>query len=430
MKAVGDMRKVALDRVLASRAFANRLRLREFLSYVCEETLAGRDAMVKEQSIALAVFHKDGSGAGDDNVVRVTARHVRAKLEEYYLTEGAADPVQIRIPRGTYVPTFTEIEPASTQEQQLPLPAPVEKAPPAPSPVVRANPSNWVVWSGWIVAGLLTVALVFAGFWPPGLATVRATTTSPSSRTILGHLQPADGRRTLVVCADGAVQFIKAAYGSSISLLEYQEAGALRSRLPGWDRIPGAIEWVENSQMIQMSAVLAIEQLMRAFPPDALSLRHPRQITERDLVEDSAILLSGPFANPWVQMFEDKLNFRVTDAPGGKVAVRNTAPAAGEQAEYLPAQGSSGYIAYSRLALLPNLSGRGKVLLIGGPSTSLMEVLARSAASESFLHDLRTRLGLRPDEPLPHFEMLVEVREMSRAPVEVRVLAARIIRSL
>lgn len=426
MHAVGDRRKVALDRVLASRAFANRLRLREFLSYVCEETLAGRDAMVKEQSIALAVFHKDGSGPGDDNVVRVTARHVRAKLEEYYLTEGAADPVQIRIPRGTYVPAFTQIEPASTQDQKLPDPAPQETSPLAP--VAQASPSNWVVWSGWIVAGLLTVAFVFADFPPSRLPTVRATTTSPSSRTILGHLQPSEGRRTLVVCADGAVQFIKAAYGSSVSLHEYQEAGALRSRLPGWDRIPGAIEWVENSQMIQMGALLAIEQLMRAFPPDALSLRHPRQITERDLVEDSAILLSGPFANPWVQMFEDKLNFRVTDAPGGKVAFRNTAPAAGEQAEYLPVQGPSGNIAYSRLALLPNLSGRGKVLLIGGPSTSLMEVLARSAASESFLHDLRTRLGLRPDQPLPHFEMLVEVREMSRAPVEVRVVAARLIR--
>ncbi len=41
-----------------------------------------------------------------DPVVRVEARRLRAKLEEYYATCGAEAPVIIRIPKGSYMPVF------------------------------------------------------------------------------------------------------------------------------------------------------------------------------------------------------------------------------------------------------------------------------------------------------------------------------------
>ena len=41
-----------------------------------------------------------------DNIVRVQARYLRKKLEEYFSSEGRDEPVLLTIPKGTYVPRF------------------------------------------------------------------------------------------------------------------------------------------------------------------------------------------------------------------------------------------------------------------------------------------------------------------------------------
>src|SRR6185437_5645466 len=42
----------------------------------------------------------------DDNIVRVQISHLRKKLEEYFSSDGKDETVQIRIPRGAYLPRF------------------------------------------------------------------------------------------------------------------------------------------------------------------------------------------------------------------------------------------------------------------------------------------------------------------------------------
>ena len=41
-----------------------------------------------------------------DPIVRVQARNLRSRLEKYYETAGAEDPIRIELPKGTYVPVF------------------------------------------------------------------------------------------------------------------------------------------------------------------------------------------------------------------------------------------------------------------------------------------------------------------------------------
>lgn len=99
--------RIQLDRVLASEAFANADRMSAFLRFVVEQSLAGEGDRVKEYVIGVEVF-----GRGEtydprlDSIVRVEARRLRTKLDEYYAREGGSDPILIRIPRGAYVPTF------------------------------------------------------------------------------------------------------------------------------------------------------------------------------------------------------------------------------------------------------------------------------------------------------------------------------------
>lgn len=114
-----------LASIQASADFDVPQRARKFLSYVVDETLAGRADRIKAYSIALEVFGRDASfDAQADPVVRIEAGRVRRALEHYYLTGGRTDPILITIPKGGYVPLFT------------PNPAYAEPSPPSPPDAV------------------------------------------------------------------------------------------------------------------------------------------------------------------------------------------------------------------------------------------------------------------------------------------------------
>ena len=93
-------------RILKSEPFLRAPRMQCFLTFVVEETLAGRSELLKEYTIALKVFGK----APDFDprvcpIVRVEAGRLRRLLSQHYF-ENQSDHVLIEIPRGTYVPTF------------------------------------------------------------------------------------------------------------------------------------------------------------------------------------------------------------------------------------------------------------------------------------------------------------------------------------
>ncbi|WP_448204921.1 hypothetical protein [Azospirillum sp. sgz302134] len=97
----------ALERVLASRGFRGSARKRRFLEFIVEQTLAGHADRIKAYTIAVDVFDRDASfDPLLDPVVRIQAGRIRHCLEQYYVTEGAEDPVRITIPKGSYVPHF------------------------------------------------------------------------------------------------------------------------------------------------------------------------------------------------------------------------------------------------------------------------------------------------------------------------------------
>jgi tetratricopeptide (TPR) repeat protein len=95
----------ALARVLVNDRFMRADRLSNFLTYVVEETLAGRGALIRGKTIAMDVYLRDPTNDGQsENVVRVDARRLRRCLEEYYAHEGKDDAVRIWVDSGGYVP--------------------------------------------------------------------------------------------------------------------------------------------------------------------------------------------------------------------------------------------------------------------------------------------------------------------------------------
>src|SRR6202011_2927125 len=99
--------RAQLDLILRSRAFIQSHRIRRFLQFVVEESLLGQPHRLKEYLIGLEVFdRREAFDPRVDSIVRVEARRLRNKLEEYYRTEGQEDPVRVLLRKGSYVPLF------------------------------------------------------------------------------------------------------------------------------------------------------------------------------------------------------------------------------------------------------------------------------------------------------------------------------------
>jgi len=97
-----------LDRILRHEDFHATDKMRDFLRFVVEETLAGNARLLKGFTIAREVFGRNEDfDAAQDPVVRIQAGRLRRAMERYYLTAGRRDPILIEIPKGGYVPVFT-----------------------------------------------------------------------------------------------------------------------------------------------------------------------------------------------------------------------------------------------------------------------------------------------------------------------------------
>src|SRR5579862_9778152 len=96
-----------LDRIRSSDEFRKCPQLLRFLRFTVNEALSGRNGGSKERLIGMEVFGRPADyDAGSDPVVRVEARRLRRKLAQYYARDGRADPLEIRLPKGGYLPTF------------------------------------------------------------------------------------------------------------------------------------------------------------------------------------------------------------------------------------------------------------------------------------------------------------------------------------
>jgi len=108
-----------LDTILSSQGFVQSKRLTEFLRFVVERHLDGKDDELKETFIAVEVFgRKADYDPKQDSIVRTEAGRLRSKLIEYYAREGRTDSVVIELPKGRYTPVFRITDVAATDDKR------------------------------------------------------------------------------------------------------------------------------------------------------------------------------------------------------------------------------------------------------------------------------------------------------------------------
>jgi tetratricopeptide (TPR) repeat protein len=110
VESVQDSVLQELERICSSTGFSRNERLRNFLRFVVEQKIQGKDQQLKETVIGSEVFgRKADYDPRNDPVVRMEAAKLRTRLMEYYSGAGAGDPLRIEIPKGGYVPQWSAI---------------------------------------------------------------------------------------------------------------------------------------------------------------------------------------------------------------------------------------------------------------------------------------------------------------------------------
>jgi len=201
----GTQIRQQLDRIAKSSALAGAVRLQELLAYTVEETLAGRGSELKETVIGQEVFARSGHDPRLDSIVRVTISKLRAKLREYYLTEGINDPVEIHFPRGGYAPVLrlrSTAQPHLEEDDAAPIPLP------APT---KSFDSRWLMLVG--ILALCVTALGVAiinrqSRQPRQLELVRFQVPPPQSVMLRKFPQgrvlvSPDGKKLAVLATEG-----------------------------------------------------------------------------------------------------------------------------------------------------------------------------------------------------------------------------------
>jgi hypothetical protein len=106
-----EEKRAALDSVLNSGTLSRADQLRSFLRFICEMELEGRGREITEYLIAVkALGRTNDFSTLEDSSVRVMARYLRQKLEEFYSREKPEAEVRVELSKGSYQPRFVRAE--------------------------------------------------------------------------------------------------------------------------------------------------------------------------------------------------------------------------------------------------------------------------------------------------------------------------------
>lgn len=400
----------AVQQVLSSAFFEKSYRLSQLLRYLTEHTLQGKFDALKEPVIGQRVFGRPADySSAEDNIVRSNVRQLRLRLDDYYASEGAGYSWRVVIPKGSY---------------QVSLVA----ALPGNETATTKNGRNRGIW--YRAAALVVILLILAA----ALYTLRrhSIPVARSASCLLELLKPSPGQRLLVIVPDADVQLYQRLTGRTVSLQEYVggqflQPKALAAISPEIARSASALFHSPTTQGFVLDLIPRFAQVV---PPGEISVRHPSTLSVKDFETDNALLISGPFGDPWVQLFDRDLEFQIESDPGNRRAhISDRGQNGSAVKEYYNFTDSTGTtVCYARLAYLPGLTPASRVLLAGGPHSASTEAASRFLTRPDFLETVSALFQVKNPDQLPWFELIVEARAIGNAPWTMRILAHRTVR--
>jgi hypothetical protein len=393
--------------IVTSRAFNRSRRSCEFLQYLVDKTLAGEHDELKERVIGVQLFGRDPSyDTGEDAIVRVTATDVRRRLKRFY--DDAETSIRLDLFPGSYVIALNEQTVAPETVASIAEESPAPASPPQVETISQPAPGA----SGWrrygpIAAMLLLMMLLFASWH-------FRTQAAKADRLPWSAMLPRQGQLKIVF-SDPDIATIQGITGTQISLTDYADHHYVPAQ-PMLDHPSAVVEKLfkgYNVPIIDADFALGVRGLL---PSSLINTYRARALQSQDFkTEDNFILLGSPLSDPWLALFEDRLDFYFKyDPVRHEEVVYNRRPEHGEAPAYAPTiPGWGTGQAFAIIGLLANQNQTGNILVLAGSNSVATEAAFRLVTDVDSIARVLQEHGIDPHDRNAHFEILLRVNTMA-----------------
>ncbi len=397
-----DRRWQLVQRIASTPRFRRAAQLRAFLTYICDRALTGKQDDIAESEIAVNVLNRRGDfNSSEDNIVRVQARQLRRKLQEYFENEGSGEELILTIPKGHYLPEFS------------PRHATAEPAP---------EPRRWemavIVAGGLLAIGVIALLVSHAVAPASGLHNPLWTRIFPR------------GQKTNIVVSDTSLVMLQMILHTDITLKQYLSRDYPADLLVGEKsergrEILGKAAVQQYTDFGDLGVSNGLSEVGKQYGAKPV-IRYARNLNIRDFKNDNFVLSGSHRAIPWDRLFEPELGYLFEyDTSSGGFSIRDRASGTVYRTTRTP-DGQAYH--YGVVALVPNLGSNGSVLLLMGLTMEAVEASSEILQSAAFPASISHAPGCgKIDFRSQWFEMLVRTRAVSLTPSTSDVLACRVL---
>jgi hypothetical protein len=383
-----------VEKILHSRALGSSEMLRKLLAFYAARTV-DRSGPPKEREIAtLGLGRRADFDPRVDSTVRVQTGRLRSKLAEYYVQEGAGDPVVLEIPKGSYLLECHYRPPV----QASPVPAAA-----IPQPAETHRP-----WRTIALAVILLIAGPIVGF-----LVLRKGSVGPESVLRLFWQDFLQGPNTPMVVFSNP-RFV----GSSAEALRYFHEGA------------DPVDAIDDSYT-GTGEVIAVHELTKVFARFGAEMRVKRAqlLSWDDAKHSNLILIGSPEQNvtmadmPWLKEFR----FKPYNAEPrtGQVGIINLHPRPGEEPFYFGSPKRPIRYEYGVVALVRGINPDRRAVILAGTGTLGTQAAAEFVSTPAGVSEILARMGLPKTSRVPPFEAIVYVQVNGGVPVDTRLMLVR-----
>lgn len=378
------------SRILESQPLRGAESLRSLLAFLVRWSIDHPGSPPKEYVIATQVM---GRGAGfdpqTDPTVRVQIGRLRSKLAEYYMAQGAEDPLLLEIPKGRHEVTFSYRTNGNRPKTEPDAGRPARQRNVLGTILALAATAAGSAGITWWLTRPAPVARPLVELWSPFLQSSEPPLAIFSNAEFVGS--PRDGLR-----------YFRRGKDDPESML---------------DTYTGVGE------------VMAVRDLVQLFS----GLRRPLRIKRGRLLtwdEDknaNLIFIGSPAENAELRVLAGSLEFQLKsrdlEPEIGRPGFWNRKPRKGEPSLYLVAKGRPIVEDYALVALLPGVQPGKWALILAGCTTfgtgAAAELFTHPVLAEELLARLARVTGSRQVRP---FEALLHVRVEKGAPTQIQLV--------
>jgi hypothetical protein len=402
-----------IEKLLGSRTLHGSESLCKLLRYLANHSLDHPGTSPKEYQIATEVFGRQKDFDPHlDSMVRVQAGRLRAKLAEYYSTEGVEDSTLVEMPKGNYILTFHQ-RPASTGRDQAGLSHDSSDALQDNGQLSRRWFTAIIVLSVFLAAG---VAVATDRFLTRKTAEARLTSDgsdAPVAFRVFWRGFLTGPQEPWVIFSNAA--FVGRPY---IGMRYYNRAKDSGAAI--LDHYTGVGE------------VLAVHALDNVFGKLHQQIRVKRGslFSLDDAKNNDLIFVGSPSENLTLLELPNTQEFtfeRITSGPRtGTMEITNLHPESGEPKQFLPSPPDETLtVDYSVIALKRGLNPAHSVLILAGATTIGTQAAVEYVCQQNSLEELLLRLSVSNSGELKPFEAVIRVKVARGVPVSTELVALR-----